>query len=74
MCVCSLAVFDWNNTNIHLAQAANCGSNIVAIGTGPDAVPEANGDCALPSGSARTASDRLGLATAMVVMGALMFL
>ncbi|KAK0610880.1 aspartic peptidase domain-containing protein [Immersiella caudata] len=41
----SYAVFDWGNGNLHIAQAANCGTNIVAIGTGADAVPGGNGEC-----------------------------
>ncbi|KAK2607621.1 hypothetical protein N8I77_006284 [Diaporthe amygdali] len=28
------AVFDWDNQQVHLAQASDCGSNVVAIGTG----------------------------------------
>ncbi|KAK7723877.1 hypothetical protein SLS64_000208 [Diaporthe eres] len=33
------AVFDWDNQQVNLAQAADCGSQVVAIGTGPGAVP-----------------------------------
>ncbi|KAI7785323.1 acid protease [Diaporthe eres] len=33
------AVFDWDNQQLNLAQAADCGSQVVAIGTGPGAVP-----------------------------------
>ncbi|KAK1827752.1 aspartic peptidase domain-containing protein [Podospora conica] len=32
-------VLDWDNRNVHLAQAANCGSSLAAIGRGADAVP-----------------------------------
>lgn len=39
------AVFDWGNGNLHIAQAANCGTNIVAIGSGTDSVPAGNGEC-----------------------------
>lgn len=39
----SYAVFDWDNQQVHLAQAADCGSNIVAIGSGTGAVPTASG-------------------------------
>ncbi|KAL2259276.1 hypothetical protein VTK26DRAFT_7110 [Humicola hyalothermophila] len=43
-------VFDQDNRNLHIAQAANCGENLVAIGRGPDAVPSSTGDCtALPT-------------------------
>ncbi|KAH8887161.1 acid protease, partial [Thozetella sp. PMI_491] len=38
-------VFDQDQQNIHLAQAANCGTNLVAIGTGPNAVPSIVGGC-----------------------------
>lgn len=46
------AVFDWDNQQVHLAQAADCGSQVVAIGTGPSAVPTGVGceeSVALPS-------------------------
>ena len=33
------AVFDWDNQQVRLAQAADCGSNVVAIGIGPRAGP-----------------------------------
>ncbi|CZT10608.1 uncharacterized protein RAG0_15026 [Rhynchosporium agropyri] len=38
-------VFDQDNQNIHLANAKNCGTNLVAIGSGPDAVPSIVGAC-----------------------------
>lgn len=39
-------VFDWDNEAVHVAQAANCGdSDIVAIGSGSEAVPQATGNC-----------------------------
>lgn len=38
-------VYDQDNGNIHLAQAANCGSNLVAVSSGADAVPSMTGDC-----------------------------
>lgn len=41
-------VYDQDNRNIHLAQAANCGSGsqgIASIGSGTDAVPSATGRC-----------------------------
>lgn len=46
------AVFDWDNQQVNLAQAADCGSQVVAIGTGPGAVPTGVGceeSAALPS-------------------------
>lgn len=38
-------VFDQDNRNLHIAQAANCGENLVAIGSGKDAVPSVTGEC-----------------------------
>ncbi|KND92583.1 putative 4-coumarate--CoA ligase 1 [Tolypocladium ophioglossoides CBS 100239] len=39
-------VFDWDNEAVHIAQAANCGSNdIVAVGSGANAVPQVSGNC-----------------------------
>ncbi|KAB5546967.1 aspartic peptidase domain-containing protein [Coniochaeta sp. 2T2.1] len=43
-------VYDQDNRNLHLAQAANCGSNLQAISSGVDAVPSVTGDCT-PSGA-----------------------
>lgn len=54
-------VFDQDNRNIHLAQAADCGSELVAIGTGKDAVPSSKGKCtALPTATAGTATTKSG--------------
>ncbi|KAK5659806.1 hypothetical protein OQA88_1018 [Cercophora sp. LCS_1] len=39
-------VFDWDNRNLHFAQAADCGTNLVAIGKGADAVPSVGAACA----------------------------
>ncbi|KAF7561176.1 hypothetical protein G7046_g2993 [Stylonectria norvegica] len=52
-------VFDWDNEEVHIGQAANCGDNdIVAVGSGKDAVPSATGNCkstdAKATGSAKT--------------------
>ncbi|KAL7947822.1 aspartic peptidase domain-containing protein [Trichoderma barbatum] len=39
-------VFDWDNQEVHIAQAADCGSSdIVVVGKGPDAVPNVQGVC-----------------------------
>ncbi|KAH0555740.1 hypothetical protein GP486_006315, partial [Trichoglossum hirsutum] len=38
-------VYDQDNQNIHVANAANCGTNVVTIGKGPDAVPSITGAC-----------------------------
>ncbi|KAK1252504.1 hypothetical protein MKX08_003691 [Trichoderma sp. CBMAI-0020] len=39
-------VFDWDNKQVHIAQAADCGSSdIVAVSKGTDAVPNVQGNC-----------------------------
>uniref|UniRef100_A0A8H7KDJ4 Peptidase A1 domain-containing protein n=1 Tax=Bionectria ochroleuca TaxID=29856 RepID=A0A8H7KDJ4_BIOOC len=38
-------VYDWDNRNIHIANNEDCGSNLVAIGKGANAVPSLTGDC-----------------------------
>lgn len=39
-------VFDWDNEQVHVGQAANCGdSDIVAVGSGRNAVPDVTGRC-----------------------------
>ncbi|PHH86724.1 hypothetical protein CDD83_9834 [Cordyceps sp. RAO-2017] len=46
-------VFDWDNGAVHIAQAASCGpSDIVAVGSGPDAVPSVAGHCGADAGPA----------------------
>lgn len=52
-------VYDQDNRNLHLAQAANCGSNLVAISLGEDAVPSVTGDC-----TAAASADVTGTLTA----------
>jgi hypothetical protein len=42
-------VYDQDNYNIHLASSADCGTNLVAIGKGADAVPNLAGSCTAPS-------------------------
>ena len=44
-----IVVYDQDNQNLHLAESADCGSNLVAIGRGKDAVPAVTGDCSAPS-------------------------
>jgi hypothetical protein len=40
-------VFDWDNEEVHIAQAANCGdSDILTVGSGTDSVPSSTGNCA----------------------------
>jgi hypothetical protein len=41
-------VYDQDNRNIHVANNEDCGSSLVAIGKGPDAVPALEGDCGKP--------------------------
>jgi hypothetical protein len=39
-------VFDWDNEAVHMAQAANCGDDdIVAVGSGEDALADITGNC-----------------------------
>ncbi|EOO00448.1 putative candidapepsin precursor protein [Phaeoacremonium minimum UCRPA7] len=38
-------VYDQDNRNLHLAQADDCGDNLVAISTGANAVPSVTGKC-----------------------------
>lgn len=53
-------VHDQDNRNLHIAQAANCGTNIVAIGSGSDAVPSSTGKCtALPTATGTGGSGNL---------------
>lgn len=67
-------VFDWDNEEVHVAQAANCGDDdIVAVGSGRDAVPSESGNCkesdarvsGLPTGTRTNAGgiDRTALPT-----------
>ncbi|KAA8575189.1 hypothetical protein EYC84_004386 [Monilinia fructicola] len=49
-------VFDQDNANVHIAQAASCGSNIVPITSGTDGVPSVTGACPSPAYSYSTAS------------------
>ncbi|KAH6874872.1 aspartic peptidase domain-containing protein [Thelonectria olida] len=40
-------VFDWDNKEVHIAQAAQCGDedDITAVGTGDNAIPSITGNC-----------------------------
>lgn len=49
-------VYDWDNQNIHLANNEDCGSNLLAIGKGPDAVPSVAGDCGVSATASIPAS------------------
>ncbi|KAB8304531.1 hypothetical protein EYC80_003917 [Monilinia laxa] len=54
-------VFDQDNANVHIAQAASCGSNIVPITSGTDGVPSVTGACPSPAYSCSTAMARQNL-------------
>ncbi|KAK1774996.1 aspartic peptidase domain-containing protein [Copromyces sp. CBS 386.78] len=54
-------VYDQDNRNLHLAQAANCGEQIVEIGSGANAVPSSTGKCKDESGPTKTAGGGGGL-------------
>ncbi|KAH9213840.1 aspartic peptidase domain-containing protein [Leptodontidium sp. 2 PMI_412] len=45
----AFVVYDQDNQNLHLAESADCGSNLIAIGRGSDAVPSGVGACSLPA-------------------------
>jgi len=47
-------VHDQDNRNLHMAQAASCGSNIVSIGSGSNAVPSVTGLCTAAPSATRT--------------------
>ncbi|KAK3381816.1 aspartic peptidase domain-containing protein [Podospora didyma] len=64
------AVFDWGNENLHIAQSADCGSHIVAIGSGVDAVPGGNGECSLAASTVA----RFGLAVGTALLTGLALL
>ncbi|TVY38468.1 putative aspartic-type endopeptidase [Lachnellula subtilissima] len=60
-------VYDQDNANVLLAQAANCGINVLAIGTGVNAVPSVTGGCTASSRSdftkATTSSSNFSIMT-----------
>ncbi|KAH7236227.1 aspartic peptidase domain-containing protein [Fusarium tricinctum] len=56
-------VFDWDNEEVHLAQAAHCGDeDIVTVGSGSNAVPSETGKCksADITATGRAAATRTG--------------
>lgn len=57
------AVFDQDNMNIHLAQAANCGQNLVVISSGPNAVPSVTGKCGGSTSSTSSTSSTKATST-----------
>lgn len=44
-------VYDQDNANLHLAQAEDCGEDIIPIESGSDAVPSSTGQCTGPTGT-----------------------
>ncbi|KAF5675778.1 aspartic-type signal peptidase [Fusarium heterosporum] len=52
-------VYDWDNRNVWLANNEDCGTNLVAVGTGPNAVPDLVGEC----GSGSTSTSELPTST-----------
>ncbi|PCD27874.1 hypothetical protein FGRA07_03013 [Fusarium graminearum] len=50
-------VYDWDNRNVWIANNEDCGTNLVAIGTGPDAVPDLVGQCGSDSETTTSASE-----------------
>ncbi|KAK5993625.1 putative aspartic-type endopeptidase opsB [Cladobotryum mycophilum] len=48
-------VYDWDNRNVHLANNEDCGSNLLPIGKGVDAVPSVLGDCGAPATTSTSA-------------------
>ena len=62
-------VFDWDNQEVHIAQAANCGdSDIVTVGSGTDSVPSSTGQCA-ESDAAFTSQPASGEVSICTVQG-----
>ncbi|KAK4035318.1 aspartic peptidase domain-containing protein [Parachaetomium inaequale] len=49
-------VYDWDNRMIHLGQSEDCGSKLVAIGSGPDAVPSVAGECGQATSTSTTST------------------
>jgi len=56
-------VYDQDNRNLHLAQAANCGTELVAISQGRNAVPSIVGGCSTASIGSMTASTPTAVTT-----------
>ncbi|GAO16866.1 uncharacterized protein UV8b_06873 [Ustilaginoidea virens] len=48
-------VYDQENRNIFVANNEDCGSSLLAIGTGADAVPSIEGDCSKADGTTSSA-------------------
>lgn len=49
-------VYDWDNRALHFAASDDCGTNLVAIGSGPNAVDVKEGDCGKPEPTSTSSS------------------
>jgi hypothetical protein len=56
-------VYDWDNRNVWIANNEDCGTNLVAIGTGPDSVPDLVGQCGSDSDATTTSASETASAT-----------
>ncbi|XEV02337.1 hypothetical protein FSHL1_007624 [Fusarium sambucinum] len=56
-------VYDWDNRNVWIANNEDCGTNLVAIGTGPDSVPDLVGQCGSDSEATTTSASETASAT-----------
>jgi hypothetical protein len=56
-------VYDWDNRNVWIANNEDCGTNLVAIGTGPDAVPDLVGECGSDSEATTTSASETAAST-----------
>ncbi|VUC30155.1 unnamed protein product [Clonostachys rosea] len=65
-------VFDWDNENAHIAQSANCTSEIVPATTGPDAVPSVTGNCEASPSTSNVSSGAMRLEKVSMFMFILM--
>jgi hypothetical protein len=63
-------VYDQDNRNIHLGQSADCGSELVAIGEGANAVPSITGQCPVPGEPSPSSSSALPSASSSAILSA----
>ena len=70
ICHVRLAIFDWNTSSVHIAQAADCGSNIVGIGAGSSGT-DATGECSF---GVRSVAVNTGLLLGAALVGSVMLL
>lgn len=62
----AFVVYDVDNFNLHLAPAANCGTNLVVIGSGVNAVPSSSGCPGPTSSSSMQSSSSSQMSTSTV--------